>query len=207
MISASPNGSSMTTLIRLLSEHSEGRMSMKFRATIQLSGKTATGIPVPAEVVGSLGPSKRPAVQVTINGYTYRSTVATMGGPVIAPGQRGGPRARRCRCGRRGGGRNRTRHRAARGRRASGLRGRPGAGCGRPSAPSRSLSYSDERRRSWEPIVEAQERFGDAGGAYCQRHWHAARGPKSRWVIIVWIPVIAGLPACDHCPAAFWQPT
>ena len=58
---------------------------MKFRATIQLNGKTATGIAVPAEVVGSLGPSKRPAVQVTINGYTYRSTVATMGGEFMLP--------------------------------------------------------------------------------------------------------------------------
>jgi hypothetical protein len=53
---------------------------MKFRAIILLSGKTATGIPIPAEVVESLGPSKRPAVRVTINGYTYRSTVATVDG-------------------------------------------------------------------------------------------------------------------------------
>jgi hypothetical protein len=53
---------------------------MRFRAIIQLGGKTATGIQVPAEVVASLGSSKRPAVRVTINGYTYRSTIATMGG-------------------------------------------------------------------------------------------------------------------------------
>ncbi|HEU5440657.1 MAG TPA: YdeI/OmpD-associated family protein [Ktedonobacterales bacterium] len=53
---------------------------MKFRATIQLNGKTATGIRVPPEVVTSLGSSKKPAVRVTINGYTYRNTVATMGG-------------------------------------------------------------------------------------------------------------------------------
>lgn len=53
---------------------------MRFRATIQLGGKTATGIQVPAEVVASLGPSRRPAVRVTINGHTYRSTVAPMGG-------------------------------------------------------------------------------------------------------------------------------
>jgi hypothetical protein len=53
---------------------------MRFRATIQLSGKTATGIRVPVEVVGSLGAGKRPPVRVTINGHTYRSTVAPMGG-------------------------------------------------------------------------------------------------------------------------------
>lgn len=53
---------------------------MKFRATVLLNGKTATGISVPEEVVTSLGPTKRPAVRVTINGYSYRSTVAPMGG-------------------------------------------------------------------------------------------------------------------------------
>ncbi len=58
---------------------------MKFRTTIQLSGKTATGIQVPGEVVTSLGPSKRPPVRVTINGYTYRSTVAPMGGVFMLP--------------------------------------------------------------------------------------------------------------------------
>jgi hypothetical protein len=35
---------------------------------------------VPDEVVAALGPSKRPPVRVTINDYTYRSTVASMGG-------------------------------------------------------------------------------------------------------------------------------
>ena len=53
---------------------------MKFRTTIEQSGKTTTGIRVPEEVVESLGSSKRPAVRVTINGFTYRSTVAVMGG-------------------------------------------------------------------------------------------------------------------------------
>ncbi|MBI1353430.1 MAG: DUF1905 domain-containing protein [Acidobacteria bacterium] len=42
--------------------------------------KNAMGIVVPADVVAALGESKRPAVRVTVNGYTYRSTVATMGG-------------------------------------------------------------------------------------------------------------------------------
>jgi bacteriocin resistance YdeI/OmpD-like protein/uncharacterized protein DUF1905 len=53
---------------------------MRFRATIEQGDKTATGIEIPAKVVASLGPSKRPAVRVTINGYTYRSSVASMGG-------------------------------------------------------------------------------------------------------------------------------
>ena len=53
---------------------------MRFHTTILQSGKTATGIRVPDEVVEALGPGKRPAVRVTIRGYTYRSTVAVMGG-------------------------------------------------------------------------------------------------------------------------------
>lgn len=53
---------------------------MKFRTTLQQAGKTATGFEVPTEVVESLGAGKRPPVMVTINGYTYRNTVAVMGG-------------------------------------------------------------------------------------------------------------------------------
>ena len=58
---------------------------MKFRATIELAGKTATGIEVPAAVVAKLGSSKKPAVRVTIKGHTYRSTVASMGGRFMLP--------------------------------------------------------------------------------------------------------------------------
>jgi bifunctional DNA-binding transcriptional regulator/antitoxin component of YhaV-PrlF toxin-antitoxin module len=58
---------------------------MRFRATILLGGKTATGIEVPPEVVASLGPSKRPPVLVTINGFSYRSTVAPLGGVFMLP--------------------------------------------------------------------------------------------------------------------------
>ena len=53
---------------------------MRFRTTILGAGKTAAGIEVPAEVVTALGPSRKPPVRVTINGHTYRSTVATMSG-------------------------------------------------------------------------------------------------------------------------------
>ena len=53
---------------------------MKFRTTILGAGKNAAGIPIPAEVVAGLGSSKKPPVRITINGYTYRSSVATIDG-------------------------------------------------------------------------------------------------------------------------------
>jgi hypothetical protein len=53
---------------------------MRFHTTILQTGKTAAGIEVPAEVIGALGAGRRPAVRVTINGFTYRSSVAVMGG-------------------------------------------------------------------------------------------------------------------------------
>jgi hypothetical protein len=53
---------------------------VKFRGLLELNGKTATGVEVPAEVVDGLGSGKSPKVRVTINGYTYRSSVAPMGG-------------------------------------------------------------------------------------------------------------------------------
>jgi bacteriocin resistance YdeI/OmpD-like protein/uncharacterized protein DUF1905 len=53
---------------------------MRLHARIEGTGKTAAGIEVPPEFVASLGPSRRPAVRVTIGGYTYRSSIASMGG-------------------------------------------------------------------------------------------------------------------------------
>ena len=53
---------------------------MKFRTSLELHGKTATGIEVPDDIVAALDAGKRPAVRVTVNGYTWRSTVAVMGG-------------------------------------------------------------------------------------------------------------------------------
>ena len=52
---------------------------MRFRTTLELGGKTATGFRVPSDVVEALGKGKRPPVLVTINGYTYRNTVAVYG--------------------------------------------------------------------------------------------------------------------------------
>ena len=53
---------------------------MRFHAKVLLAGKTATGVEVPEKVVTDLGSTRRPLVRVTINGYTYRSAVAPMGG-------------------------------------------------------------------------------------------------------------------------------
>ncbi len=44
------------------------------------AGKTATGIEIPDDVISALGHGRKPPVRVTINGFTYRSTVAVMGG-------------------------------------------------------------------------------------------------------------------------------
>ena len=58
---------------------------MKFRATLQLARKTATGIPVPDDVVKALGAGNRPAVRVTLAGHSYQTTVARMGGEFKFP--------------------------------------------------------------------------------------------------------------------------
>jgi antitoxin component of MazEF toxin-antitoxin module len=53
---------------------------MKIRAMIEGTGQAAAGMHIPESVVEALGSTKRPAVRVTINGYTYRSSIAPMGG-------------------------------------------------------------------------------------------------------------------------------
>lgn len=52
----------------------------KFRTTLLRGDGTTMGFVVPPEIVEALGKGKRPPVKVTINGYTYRNTVAVMGG-------------------------------------------------------------------------------------------------------------------------------
>jgi hypothetical protein len=59
--------------------------TMRFTTTLRQEGKTATGIEVPAEVVEAMGKGKRPPVTVTINGHTYRSTVAAYGDVYMLP--------------------------------------------------------------------------------------------------------------------------
>ncbi|HUP83247.1 MAG TPA: YdeI/OmpD-associated family protein [Candidatus Limnocylindria bacterium] len=54
---------------------------MKFKTTLkQAEGSTATGIVIPDEVLAALGAGKKPPVKLTVNGYSYRSTVATVSG-------------------------------------------------------------------------------------------------------------------------------
>jgi hypothetical protein len=53
--------------------------AVEFEATIVQDGQSVF-IQLPPDVVAALGPEKRPAVLVTLNGYTYRSTVAVYGG-------------------------------------------------------------------------------------------------------------------------------
>jgi len=58
---------------------------MKFPATIELDGKTATGVTVPNAVVEALGDGNRPRVRVTFAGYSYQTTVARMRGQFKFP--------------------------------------------------------------------------------------------------------------------------
>jgi hypothetical protein len=72
---------------------------MRFRTTLLQSSKTATGFRVPDEVMAALAGGKAPKVAATINGHTWRTSVATVnGGPMVgvnadvraATGVRGG---------------------------------------------------------------------------------------------------------------------
>ncbi len=58
---------------------------LTFRTTVELGGKTATGLPIPDDVMRALGPGKRPAVRVSIGDHTYRTTVGSMGGRHLVP--------------------------------------------------------------------------------------------------------------------------
>ena len=53
---------------------------MRFRTTILQGDKTATGIRIPDVVMAALDAGKKPPVTITINGFSYRSTVATVDG-------------------------------------------------------------------------------------------------------------------------------
>ncbi|GAB3254173.1 YdeI/OmpD-associated family protein [Kineosporia babensis] len=57
----------------------------RFRTEVELHGRTATGLRVPAAVVEALGQGKKPKVTVTINGHAYRSTVAVYEGDFFLP--------------------------------------------------------------------------------------------------------------------------
>lgn len=57
---------------------------MKFKTRL-LQGKTknVVGIVVPDDIVTALGGGKRAPVRITLNGYSYRSTLAVMGGKTM----------------------------------------------------------------------------------------------------------------------------
>lgn len=72
---------------------------MRFTTTLLQTSKAATGISVPPEVMAGLAAGKAPKVSVTVNGHTWRTSVAMVnGGPMIgvseavraATGVRGG---------------------------------------------------------------------------------------------------------------------
>ncbi len=50
-----------------------------FKTTLHQVGNN-TGIVVPPAIIEALAAGKKPALTVSVNGYTYRSSVATMGG-------------------------------------------------------------------------------------------------------------------------------
>lgn len=53
---------------------------MRLRAELRQTGGTTTGFEVPDDVVAELAGGGRPKVLVTLNGYSFRSTIARMGG-------------------------------------------------------------------------------------------------------------------------------
>lgn len=53
---------------------------MKFTAELLSTGRNTAGFEVPDEVVESLGGGGHPKVSVTVNGYTFRTSIARMGG-------------------------------------------------------------------------------------------------------------------------------
>lgn len=57
---------------------------MKFKTTVLQVGNN-TGIVIPEKVIENLGAGKRPPVVITLKGYTYRSTVASMYGQFLVP--------------------------------------------------------------------------------------------------------------------------
>lgn len=56
-----------------------------FRTALQGSAGTATGIPVPEEVVLGLGAGKRVPIVVTLGDYSYRTTVGPYRGQYMIP--------------------------------------------------------------------------------------------------------------------------
>lgn len=61
-------------------------MAITFKTVLHKDDSlNATGIEVPADVITALNKGKKPPVKVTVNGFTYQSTVAVMGGAYMIP--------------------------------------------------------------------------------------------------------------------------
>ncbi len=56
-----------------------------FKTTLSGKATGPTGIVVPPEHIAALGSGKKPAVSVTVNGYSYATTVGIMGGVAMLP--------------------------------------------------------------------------------------------------------------------------
>ncbi len=53
---------------------------MEFTTELQGTGGNTTGFVVPEAVVAGLGGGRRPKVAATVNGYTWRTSIASLGG-------------------------------------------------------------------------------------------------------------------------------
>lgn len=60
-------------------------MKTSFKTNLAGNPEGPTGIEVPPASIAELGSSKKPAVKVNVNGYSYASTVAVMGGKFMIP--------------------------------------------------------------------------------------------------------------------------
>jgi bifunctional DNA-binding transcriptional regulator/antitoxin component of YhaV-PrlF toxin-antitoxin module len=58
---------------------------MRFETELLLNGKTATGIAVPEGIVEKLGGGRRAPVTVSLNGYTFQTSLGTVSGQVMIP--------------------------------------------------------------------------------------------------------------------------
>ncbi|MBB2924378.1 YdeI/OmpD-associated family protein [Cellulomonas cellasea] len=58
---------------------------MELRTEVLATGGTTAGIVVPDDAVTALGGGQRPKVVVTVNGFTYRTSVAAMDGRFLVP--------------------------------------------------------------------------------------------------------------------------
>ena len=54
-------------------------------ATLLATGKTSTGVVIDEATLLALGGGKKPSVQATIRGYTWRTALGSMGGRVMLP--------------------------------------------------------------------------------------------------------------------------